>query len=384
MKEGLDKAQRQIENDFRTYNRHRLINVEPLTERIRSAFTTVKEELDKTKEKHPDLMQENQLRNKITELFDGKVGPPYGLEKLEAIYKLGDKRYREKIPPGYSDAKKEGTERYGDLVLWFQIIDKAKEIRKPIIFVTDDGKEDWWYIFKGQTIGPRPQLVDEMLAEATVSFYMYHPESFMEHLKNLLKSDIEPKVIEEVKNIRQEDKRTIQHIGELWDKLSQLAARENVLSQRAGLWDKLSKFAEREDVRSQWDSVVSARQALREQIVKIQEAEPSPTVRSAVEMFGSTWGESMEIKNKLNVIRNYLNVEFPGNTVEDQYDFDRTAQTFRIANDRIHLVTISRAFLDDHDVSEIESYLKGSHLSKYFQREGVNRITVTNSGIRQE
>lgn len=208
IQEGLDKARRQLESDLANYRRHPLIDVQPLIEKIRFAFTNVKEELDKTEQKHPDLIQNDPLMDKITTLLDGKVGLPYTSEKLEEIYKIGEKRYKEKVPPGYSDAKKEGIEKYGDLILWFQIIDKYKEVKKPIIFVTDDGKEDWWYQFRGQRIGPQPQLVEEIVEIAKVSFYMYQTDPFMEYMQKHLKRKIEPKAIEEVRDIRQQDEKT--------------------------------------------------------------------------------------------------------------------------------------------------------------------------------
>lgn len=37
---------------------------------------------------------------------------------------------------------------------------------------------------------------------------------------------------------------------------------------------------------------------------------------------------------KLDAVRTYLNVEFPGSQIEEKYDFDRTAQTFKIRVDR--------------------------------------------------
>jgi hypothetical protein len=58
------------------------------------------------------------------------------------------------IPPGYRDKnpKKEGFKKYGDGVLWFQVIDYAKSQKKTIILITDDQKDDWWRIEKGETL----------------------------------------------------------------------------------------------------------------------------------------------------------------------------------------------------------------------------------------
>ena len=95
-------------------------------------------------------------------MFEGKVGTPYTEEKLGKIYKEGEKRYKKKIPPGYKDIDKPGFEIYGDLVLWFQVIDKAKSEKRQIILIVDEKKEDWWFKSKGKIIGPRPELINEM------------------------------------------------------------------------------------------------------------------------------------------------------------------------------------------------------------------------------
>ncbi len=57
----------------------------------------------------------------------------------------GEKRYKEKTPPGFKDAKnKDGVRKYSDLIIWKEILRFAKLNHKNIIFVTDDVKPDWW------------------------------------------------------------------------------------------------------------------------------------------------------------------------------------------------------------------------------------------------
>jgi hypothetical protein len=78
---------------------------------------------------------------------------------------------------------------FGDAIIWFQILDYAKSQpqKKPIIFVTDDAKGDWWWIQSGKKWGARPELIAEM-REVGVEFHMYDSSSFMEeaakHSKN--------------------------------------------------------------------------------------------------------------------------------------------------------------------------------------------------------
>src|SRR6266567_2622681 len=90
----------------------------------------------------------------VTELFDGKVGKPYKTEEYKEIYKKGKERYEQKVPPGYMDIAKKSNNNneFGDLVVWFQILDYAKGEARPIILITDDAKEDWWRDAGGEKI----------------------------------------------------------------------------------------------------------------------------------------------------------------------------------------------------------------------------------------
>jgi len=172
---------------------------------MQKACTAIEKNLKKLKEAHLDLLQHDNLRDALDALLEDKLGLHYSQEKLNEVYNLGKERYKQEIPPGYGDKNKEGTKKYGDLILWFQIIDKAKEANMPIILVTDDRKEDWWTRLRGKIIGPRPELVNEMLSEAGVSFYLYQTDPFMESAKKFLKKQVKKKAIDEVREIRERD-----------------------------------------------------------------------------------------------------------------------------------------------------------------------------------
>ena len=146
-------------------------------------------------------------------MFEGKVGEGYTKAKLEEIHKDLETRYQQSIPPGFRDAKKENSkqndeditaDKFGDGVLWFQIIDHAKVQQKPIIFITDDVKDDWWRRDRGKTRGPRPELIEEIYKNAGVSFYMYTPDTFIKRAQEFLNVQVQPTTIEEVRELRQQ------------------------------------------------------------------------------------------------------------------------------------------------------------------------------------
>ncbi len=120
---------------------------------------------------------------RVTELFTGKVGKKPTPESIAAIHKEGNDRYAKKIPPGFEDAKKaaEGGDKFGDLVIWKEMIEKAKTDKRPVIFVTDDGKSDWWHIHRGRKMGPHPALIEEFQEITGQEFHIYELLQFLRY-----------------------------------------------------------------------------------------------------------------------------------------------------------------------------------------------------------
>jgi DNA repair exonuclease SbcCD ATPase subunit len=59
------------------------------------------------------------------------------------------------------------------------MIEKAKVEMRPVIFISDDAKEDWWWIHKGRKLGPRPELIEEFQAGSDQDFHMYEFGQFL-------------------------------------------------------------------------------------------------------------------------------------------------------------------------------------------------------------
>jgi hypothetical protein len=184
-------------------------NAEELTKIITQAVEKTEASIAEAKAQFPSVGTDK-LYDELAPILDGKIGPPFSQDELEAIYKEGEERYKQLTPPGYEDLKeKDGTAVYGDLVVWKQLLAYATSKHIPIIFVTDEEKEDWWWVIggrPGRTIGPRHELVAEMRKEADVQFYMYRPERFVEYAQEFLGITDEntPQVISEVREVSDE------------------------------------------------------------------------------------------------------------------------------------------------------------------------------------
>src|SRR5690606_8660652 len=95
-------------------------------------------EVKESIKKYCDYLKDDPIYERLSNLFENKITNPYDANKLNDIYKEGEERYKHKIPPGFEDEKnKDGSRKYGDLILWKQVIDIAKEQKRPVIFITD-------------------------------------------------------------------------------------------------------------------------------------------------------------------------------------------------------------------------------------------------------
>lgn len=160
------------------------------------------------------------IKKQLEHLFRGKVGDaPPAQAAVDEIYKEGERRFALRIPPGFQDAGKEGDgpeghmsggiiykRKYADFLIWKQILQFAASSSTPsVIFVTDDGKDDWWLKLMSdapKTLGPRPELIEEAASEGGVDvFLMYSPEGFLQAAKKTLKADISKATLDEVRDL---------------------------------------------------------------------------------------------------------------------------------------------------------------------------------------
>lgn len=195
--------------------RHSNINFEKIVSSLEKALEIATNELEKQKKEHPDL---EILKKKLSLLIGENVGSSYTQEKIDCIYKEGEKRYNSKIPPGFMDKRKADktsshdniiyTDKYGDLVYWFQLIEKAKdESVDSVILISDDAKEDWIQSIRGEKKGAHPELINEFKRETNNKFfYLYNSEQFIKYAQEYLEIEKEgnfEKAIEEITNIKE-------------------------------------------------------------------------------------------------------------------------------------------------------------------------------------
>jgi hypothetical protein len=185
---------------FDEYTRHQIIDAKQEQATIDEFIAGFNKRLLRSKAKHPSRQEAETIFHQVSELIGDAVGQRPSANEIQKIEKEGDSRYAASIPPGYRDAKKEGLDKYGDLLIWKEALEKAKIENKPIVIITDDFKGDWWHEFRGEKIGPRAELVEEMREYAGQQFYLYTLSQFLDYAKTFLKRNIDAEAIDEIKS----------------------------------------------------------------------------------------------------------------------------------------------------------------------------------------
>jgi len=177
-------------------------NIEILNEGYDNLLNDIQGQIDKKIEGLDEKSSSDNFRERLDKYF--AHGNPYSYEEMLEIIKEGVFRYDNEIPPGYEDEKKKsGIQMYGDLLLWFQIIDYAKGKQKPIIFVTNDTKEDWWQQGSdGQNSDvPRHELLFEFKDKSKQNIWFYTIERLIYKSNQYLETEVSDDIIDEIQSV---------------------------------------------------------------------------------------------------------------------------------------------------------------------------------------
>lgn len=206
-----DKATKHFDKmvaDFQQeFPRHPYLPLDDFKTQIAELTTRFKSQLQNTRQNHVDPTGNDATLSLYLDLFKTNVGPKPLNEELTKLYKEFDFRFERSIPPGFVDGRQKKDEtKYGDCLIWYELISVAIEKKKPIIFVTDDRKEDWFQITHGRTLGPRPELIQEMFDKSQQHCYLYNLSNFVEYAGKHFKTTAQPEVIQEIREIEKEQR----------------------------------------------------------------------------------------------------------------------------------------------------------------------------------
>lgn len=192
------------------------MNPKEIIVELEEAALKLADAVKKAHDSQLDVSASDPVRDEIDQLFEGRIGlGPTEQSEMEALIEHGEHRYQCKIPPGFMDSSKEKNpneaefsfngirvqRKFGDLIIWRQIISKVKEDgTKAVVFVTGDKKDDWWWRESGKTLGPHPDLVRELKSKSGAEvFWMYSSDGFAENANEYLGAKVSARSLEQIK-----------------------------------------------------------------------------------------------------------------------------------------------------------------------------------------
>ena len=203
LKTGLRRAGNSLAGQFDDFARHQVINAHVERAKIETFINDLCIGLDEAAKKHPTVQEAEAIVDQIAELVGDSVGKPPSLDERTKWISQAEKRYAARTPPGFEDANKEGVDKFGDYFIWEEMVGIALERSLPVIFVSDDRKDDWVLRHGGQDIGPRPELVEEFASRTQQNFYNYPLRMFLERAKGYVSVEVTPNAIAEIEEEEQ-------------------------------------------------------------------------------------------------------------------------------------------------------------------------------------
>ncbi|AFP39222.1 PIN domain-containing protein [Mycolicibacterium smegmatis] len=173
------------------------------------AATQLKKAIEEIRDRHALSLDEAQRQDPVLkaldELFeDDAIGTPPTDEELQKHRNEANRRIKERIPPGYADAKNK-EDPTGDYLIWRELLDYSAKSDRALLFVTNDENKGDWYREKvaGRSVGVRPELLIEMRRASPNHAYHQVPlGTFLWLTKKHLGAHIEDETIKSVERIK--------------------------------------------------------------------------------------------------------------------------------------------------------------------------------------
>lgn len=185
--------------------------VRMLKKHIREALVVFNQKLSKEKAFISKQLESWDVPNQLADFLGDKILERLSDEELIKIEEEGQKRFDAKMPPGHEDKDKKKN-KYGDLIIWKEILQFAKEHpNNPVVFVSRDiTKGDWQWILHGRKCGLHPELLKEFYEVSNSYILMYPLQNFLNYA-NETNQVFNKEEIDSIKEIRLPDLDEILH-----------------------------------------------------------------------------------------------------------------------------------------------------------------------------
>jgi hypothetical protein len=209
LRKEVEGAKNKLQNAFNTMRSR--IGMRQSPDELKKIFDLLDSQVNALTPEEPLSLKQaarnDPILDQITALYSGRVGEGFNPERHEEETKIGQSRVEAEIPPGYVD-RTDKADPLGDYFLWRQTLDEAKKRKQPILLVTQENKPDWLHFEEDHIlIGPRRELVAEMLDEANVRLHLVSLRTFLQEAAQYLETPVSEQTVEQasrLQNLRDE------------------------------------------------------------------------------------------------------------------------------------------------------------------------------------
>lgn len=199
----ITKAQTALDDLIQMLSTRR--NQPYISDKSNRHLTTLKNSVTRDFEEQKAYLKDQLLyggyQNKMAELLDGCVLDPFTDKEIKEIEKIGEDRYTNHIPPGWKDAEK-GANRYGDLIIWKEVLRFAKDKKKSILYISNDQKEDWVIKATGMTICPQYGLLEEFyneVGDSNLWLHIFTLDRFLDFVNKISPARVSKETVDQVR-----------------------------------------------------------------------------------------------------------------------------------------------------------------------------------------
>lgn len=176
-----------------------------LIDPIEAAFSAAIAEIEKHKESFDldlaKVVSADPVLDALAEIANEKTGYPFNVDERDALLGEFKTRVESGIPPGYRDAAKSDNP-HGDFFIWEQTLREASERQTPVLFVTNDAKDDWVRREAGVVVGPRPELIQEFKERCDQDFLLMDLGHFLKVAKEKLGAAVSASTVAQAENVQ--------------------------------------------------------------------------------------------------------------------------------------------------------------------------------------
>lgn len=184
---------------------------------LKELFSSLEENAEKLietaiGERNRRIQKFESLKNSVAVLFENKVGPAFSETELEEVNVEAQHRLVDNRPPACEVDAQKKENKFGDVIIWKQILNHAVETQKSFIFITDDRKQNWHFLDESGLVGPRPELIAEAKRVANVLMWSYSSTGFIKWAQTELDLPKKERIDTVIKKSEEEYKNNRAHL----------------------------------------------------------------------------------------------------------------------------------------------------------------------------